>query len=606
MKNARSFSVALLPIGLALTLAACGQPSTTTQPAAPTSPVAAVPVSSPDTLIAGQPDAFQPGAYLVGFRQSAGTLGTQGVGTLSVEAQALAVQAAGGVVTSQYAELSALAAHLTQGALARLKADPNVEYVEPDYQRHVLGSRSGGTDAGVKASSGLSAQTVTAQAARWTASGETTWGDIALRVPTLRSAGYTGSGVAVCVGDTGIDGNHPEFQNRLKGYQNFTSDANRTSAYSLNDVSHHGTHVSGTIFAQYGAGTGASGLQSGEDQDGVGGVAAGVNLYMARVLGDSGSGSSSQIINGVNWCAGKLKSKGGPEAHVVISLSLGGGSASNTEQRAYTAAYNAGALIVAASGNDGAAVSYPAAYTNVLAVGAIDDSGTVASFSNFGSKVSLVGPGVHVLSSVPLGQGSAASASAVNVSAYTDVSGADKSGKGTFTGNIVAAGDGTGTAGAGQFCGTGTRNAALSGNIALISRGTCTFEEKVANASASGARGVMIYNNAAGPLGTSLTNAYTIPVVGLTQPDGQATLVKLPTTGTVAVTAADYEYFDGTSMATPHVSAAAAVVWAAKPTLTPASLTTLLQNTATDLGAAGKDNSYGYGLVNPYKAITGN
>ncbi|WP_407539034.1 S8 family serine peptidase [Deinococcus radiomollis] len=620
MKNARSFSVALLPIGLALTLAACGQPSTSVQPAAAASPVASLPattpVTSPDTGTAGQPDASLPGAYLVGFRQSAGSLGTQSVGTLSVEAQAFAVQAAGGVITSQYAELSALAVQLTPEALARLKADPNVEYVEPDYQRHALGFRSGSTDAGIRTSNSLSAQTgsaqsvsaqsVSAQAARWTASGETTWGDTALRVPTLRSAGYTGSGVAVCVGDTGIDGNHPEFQNRLKGYQNFTSDANRTSAYSLNDVSHHGTHVSGTIFAQYGAGTGAGGLQSGEDPNGVGGVAAGVNLYMARVLGDSGSGSSSQIINGVNWCAGKLKSKGGTEAHVVVSLSLGGGSASTTEQRAYTAAYNAGALIVAASGNDGAAVSYPAAYTNVLAVGAIDDSGTVAGFSNFGSKVSLVGPGVHVLSSVPLGQGSAASASAVNVPAFTDVSGADKSGKGTFTGNVVAAGDGTGTAGAGQFCGTGTRNAALNGNIALIARGTCTFEEKVANASASGAKGVMLYNNTAGPLGASLTNTYSIPVVGLTQQGGQATLAKLPTTGTVAITAADYEYFDGTSMATPHVSAAAAVVWAAKPTLTPASLTALLQNTATDLGAAGKDNSYGYGLVNPYKAITGN
>lgn len=600
-------STGLLALGLSLTLAACGQqnaalPGTAAQP---TEQPIEQPTAQAPAVVAGQPDTAENGAYLVGFRETPTIVGTQSVGTLVVEAQALTVQAAGGMVTSQFANISALAARLTPEALARLKANPNVEYVEPDYQRHALGFRSGVTDAGVTAS-GLSAQAVSAQAVRWTANGETTWGDAALRVPTLQTNTYTGSGVAVCVGDTGIDGNHPEFQKKLTGYQNFTSDANRTSAYALNDVSHHGTHVSGTIFAQYGAGTGAGGLQPGESTNGVGGVATGIHLYMARVLGDSGSGSSSQIINGVNWCAGQLTSKGGTEAHVVISLSLGGGGASRTEQRAYTAAFNSGALIVAATGNDGAAVSYPAAYTNVLAVGAIDDSGTVASFSNFGSKVSLVGPGVHVLSSVPLGQGSAASASAVNVPAYTDVSGADKSGKATFTGNVVAAGDGTGTVRANQFCGTATRNAALSGNIALISRGTCSFEEKVANASASGARGVMIYNYAAGPLGMSLTNSYTIPVVGLTQTDGQATLAKLPTTGTVAVTSADYEYFDGTSMATPHVSAAAAVVWAAKPTLTPASLTTLLQNTAIDLGAAGKDNSYGYGLVDPYKAITGN
>ncbi|GGJ71839.1 S8 family serine peptidase [Deinococcus aquiradiocola] len=603
MKNARPvpsplLSRGLLAASLALALAACGQQSVTAP--APTA-------STPDTTITAGQDPAVSGAYLVGFRETPATIGTQSVGTLSVQAQALAIQAAGGTLTSQYADLNAAAVNLTPAALAALKANPNVEYVEPDYLRHAYGTRSGQTDApGEKATRTIGTQAVSAQAVRWTASGETTWGDTALRVPTLRTNNYTGSGVAVCVGDTGIDGNHPEFARKLKGYQNFTSDANRTSAYNLNDVSHHGTHVSGTIYAQYGAGTGAAGLQPGENTNGVGGVATGANLYMARVLGDSGSGSSSGIINGVNWCASQLKSKGGTEAHVVISLSLGGGSASQTEQRAYTAAYNAGALVVAATGNDGAAVSYPAAYTNVLAVGAIDDNGVVASFSNFGSKVALVGPGVHVLSSVPLGQGSAASASAVNVPAFTDVSGADKSGKGTFTGSIVKAGDGTGTAGANQFCGTSTRNAALSGNIALIARGTCSFEEKVANAVASGAKGVMVYNNAAGPLGMSLTNTYTVPVVGLTQTDGQATLAKLPTTGTVAITSADYEYFDGTSMATPHVSAAAAVVWAAKPTLTPATLTTLLQNTATDLGTAGKDNSYGYGLVDPYKAITGN
>jgi subtilisin family serine protease len=115
----------------------------------------------------------------------------------------------------------------------------------------------------------------------------------------------------------------------------------------------------------------------------------------------------------------------------------------------------------------------------------------------------------------------------------------------------------------------------------------------------------MIYNNAAGSLGMSLTNQYNVPVVGLLQADGQALLGKLPTTGSVTVGAADYESYNGTSMATPHVSAAAAVVWAAKPTLTNTQLLTLLTNTAKDLGTAGKDNNFGYGLVDPYKAITG-
>ncbi len=85
----------------------------------------------------------------------------------------------------------------------------------------------------------------------------------------------------------------------------------------------------------------------------MGGVASDVNLYMARVLGDSGSGSSSGIINGVNWCVSQLMSQGGTENKVVVSMSLGGGRASKTEDRAYTAAYNKGALIIAATGNDG-------------------------------------------------------------------------------------------------------------------------------------------------------------------------------------------------------------------------------------------------------------
>lgn len=585
MKHTRTLFAATL----ALTLASCGQ-QLQTPAAAADQPVASQP-SSDGEVIAG--------AYLVGFKQSA--LSAQSL-TEQAAMQAQAIAAAGGVMTSQWTEISAAAVKLSPEALSKLEKNPLVEYVEPDLVRRAQGFKSGSTDAGASKGGNLSSLALTTPP--YTASGEYTWGDNALKVEQLRASGYTGAGVAVCIGDTGIDGNHPEFQKKIKGFKNFTADLNRNDPYQLNDVSHHGTHVAGTVFAQYGAGTGASGLQSGMDANGVGGVASGVNLYMARVLGDDGSGSSSGIINGVNWCVSQLKSQGGTEAKVVISLSLGGGRASQTEQRAYTSAWNKGAFTVAATGNDGAAVSYPAAYTNVVGIGAIDSAEAKADFSNFGTQVDLVGPGVDVISSVPLGQGTRASASGGGVG-FTQVQAADKTGKGSFSGTVVRAGDGTGTAGANEFCGTSTRNAALSGNIALIARGTCSFEEKTANAVASGAKGVMIYNNAAGPLGISLTNAYSVPVVGILQADGQALLGKLPTTGTVAVTGADYESYNGTSMATPHVSAAAAVVWAAKPTLTNTQLLNLLTSTAKDLGTAGKDNNFGYGLVNPLKAITG-
>jgi subtilisin family serine protease len=580
---------ALIAATLALTLAACGQQTT-------------------GGTTAGTPaNTDSSGAYLVGFKQEA--LSTQGL-SAQAAVQAQAITAAGGVLTSQWADISAAAVRLTPAALTKLTANPLVDYVEQEAVHHALGGRNLTTDAGPSGKPG-SATPSSTTTAPYTASGEYTWGDNALKVPQLQAAHYTGSGsagnIAVCVLDTGIDGNHPEFKRGLKGFKNFTGEAQRDSAYALNDVSHHGTHVSGTIYAQYGIGTGASGLQPGENSYGVGGVATGADLYMGRVLGDSGSGSSSNIINGLNWCVSQAQGQGGTEAKVVVSMSLGGGRKSITEQRAYTSAYNKGVLIVAATGNDGAAVSYPAAYDNVVGVAAVDNTLARATFSNFGPQVDLSGPGVSVLSSVPLGAGEAATASGGGVT-FNDVLAADLSGKTAsagVSGTIVRAGDGTGTSGANEFCGTSTRNSDLNGNIALIARGTCTFEEKAANAFGSGAQAVMIYNNTSGPLGMSLTNTYSIPVVGILQTDGQTLLGKLPTTGTVTVTAADYEYYDGTSMATPHVSAAAAVVWAAKPTLTNTGLINLLTSTAKDLGASGRDDNYGYGLVDPYKAITG-
>ncbi|MCD0169660.1 S8 family serine peptidase [Deinococcus sp. 23YEL01] len=578
----------LLATTLALTLAACGQPSAVTpDAAAPTAPVAGTPTGTD--------------SYLVGFRQplSAQNLGGQELAAQAA-VQAQAITSAGGVISSQWADISAAAVRLSPAALTKLRANPSVEYIEQEAVHRAQGRPSGSSDA--RPASTLAAQGLSAQAL-YAPSGEYTWGDNALRVPALRAAGYTGASttrVAVCVLDTGIDGNHPEFQRKLTGFRNFvTTETNRNDPYALNDVDGHGTHVAGTVFAQYGAGTGTTGLQSGMDAAGVGGVATGANLFVGRVLGDTGSGSSSGIINGVNWCVAQLKSQGGTQDRVVVSMSLGGGSKSQTEQRAYTAAYNKGALIIAATGNDGAAVSYPAAYTQVAGVAAVDSNLAKADFSNFGTQVDLSGPGVAVLSPVPLGQGTAASASGGGVT-FADAQAADKTGRGSFTGTVVAAG-GTNN----EFCGAGTRNAALNGNIALIARGTCSFEEKTANAVASGARGVMIYNNAAGALGISLTNTYAVPVLGIQQADGQALLGKLPTTGTVAVTSADYAYLDGTSMATPHVSAAAAVVWAAKPTLTNTGLLNLLTSTARDLGTAGRDNNFGYGLVDPLKAITG-
>ena len=102
----------------------------------------------------------------------------------------------------------------------------------------------------------------------------------------------------------------------------------------------------------------------------------------------------------------------------------------------------------------------------------------------------------------------------------------------------------------------------MRNNIALIARGTLNFSNKVANAMAAGARAAIIYNNTNGNfLGTLQVSNNWIPAVSLSQADGLALKAVLPATVTV-VNGTDptqiYQYLDGTSMATPHVSGAVA------------------------------------------------
>ncbi|UBV42154.1 S8 family serine peptidase [Deinococcus taeanensis] len=556
-------------VGLALALAACGQ-----QSAAPTGG-------------AGLSSLASGGArtYLIGFKPG------QGV-------RADAVQKVGGQLRRSFDRIEAASATLTQAQATKLAADPSVEYVELTVTRRADNYVTGDGDVIGKPGGQLGGLNV-----NWQPSGEFTYGDMALGVPALRANGYTGSGVAVCVGDTGIDGTHPEFAGRLKGFRNFMGDG-RDSAALLNDVNHHGTHVSGTIFAQYGVGSSVG--PTGMDPRGVGGVSSDVNLYLARVLGDEGSGSSEGVVEGVNWCVSQLRSQGqnGQEERLIISLSLGSDEGSKTEKRAFQAAYDAGALIVAAAGNDGVKLPhYPSDYPNVIKVGAVDNLGNLASFSNYNSKQELVAPGVAVLSSVPVGAGLAARAGATGVAAYQSVNPFEFAAKTTVTDLPVVPAGGADN----QFCEPGAVNPNLAGSIALIARGTCTFAAKVANAVANGAAAVIVYNNRAGPLSSvTLGTQQTIPVVGITQADGLATLAAAQqgsVTGSVSIYASDYEYFNGTSMATPHVAGAAAVVWAAKPSLSNAELRALLSATATDLGPNGRDNFFGNGLVNPAAAI---
>jgi hypothetical protein len=108
--------------------------------------------------------------------------------------------------------------------------------------------------------------------------------------------------------------------------------------------------------------------------------------------------------------------------------------------------------------------------------------------------------------------------------------------------------------------------------------------------------------------GTLDPNSSSIPAISLSQADGIAAAALTGSTSRVVSLlqkpAFDgYDYFDGTSMATPHVSAVAALVWSYNPSWSNAQIRSALQATARDKGAAGKDNSYGYGIVQAKVAL---
>jgi len=150
-------------------------------------------------------------------------------------------------------------------------------------------------------------------------------------------------------------------------------------------ASWHGTHVAGTIAAQT------------NNNQGVAGVAYGAKILPVRVLGCDG-GYMSDISDGIVWASGGVVS--GTQRNTaraqVINLSLGGeGTCSNTIQTAINTARANNAIIVVAAGNENidAADTSPANCNGVITVAAINHSGERASYSNFGSRVTLAAPG---------------------------------------------------------------------------------------------------------------------------------------------------------------------------------------------------------------------
>lgn len=181
-----------------------------------------------------------------------------------------------------------------------------------------------------------------------------------------------GVGVKVAVVDTGIDLTHPDLAANIKGGYNAINPLK-----SANDDNGHGTHVAGIIAAT-------------NNKIGVVGVGPQINLYAVKVLGRSGSGYLSDIIEGLDWAVGNSMQ--------VVNMSLGTSSNVQSFHDAVIHAKAAGITFVAAAGNSGGSVGYPAAYPEVIAVSATDKNNVIASWSSRGLEVDLAAPGVNIYS----------------------------------------------------------------------------------------------------------------------------------------------------------------------------------------------------------------
>jgi subtilisin family serine protease len=455
-----------------------------------------------------------------------------------------AVAAARGEVKHEIFGMDAMAIEVPVQALKGLENNPHVEYIEEDVKRYPFALTS--PSDGVKY-----------------ASGQLVPYGIKMVQADLLSDDLAG-GRKICIIDSGYDRAHED----LDKSANVTGEYDSGTGWWYTDENHHGTHVAGTIAALNNAGTGVVGVMANQK----------IKLHIVKVFGAAGWAYSSSLTTAANKC----KAAGAN----IISMSLGGGRSNKTEQKAFDTLYAGGILSIAAAGNDGnTTMSYPASYSSVVSVAAVDENKAWATFSQYNSQVEIAAPGVAVLSTVPMGSGKASSLS-VGATAYS-VGDMDGSPNASRSGALADFGIGD-KAVAGS----------MTGKVCLIQRGTVDFATKVSNCQNSGGVGAIVYNNVAGAFGGTLgTTVTTIPSVTATDTDGAALKGQLGQTATVTVGASNYAYFDGTSMATPHASAVAALVWSRNLNCTAAQLRTSLNNSAQDLGTAGRDTKYGFGLI---------
>ncbi|MEW9702170.1 S8 family serine peptidase [Paenibacillus sp. SI8] len=255
------------------------------------------------------------------------------------------IQKGKGKIKRENKHTPSLAVTMTSNEIETLKNDPAVESVEPDIQLQTA------------------AQTMD-------------WGVSVVNATYAWNNGYTGKGVKVAVLDSGIDTHHEDLV--VAGGASFVD-----YTTSFDDDFGHGTHVAGIIGAK-------------NNNIGIVGVAPDADLFAVKVLDSTGKGYLSDVIAGIDWAVENKMD--------IINMSMATGVDSPALHHAVDQAYASGLLVVAAAGNTGNAegtgvtIQYPAKYSSVISVGAVDQNHQRASFSATGSELEIVAPGAGITS----------------------------------------------------------------------------------------------------------------------------------------------------------------------------------------------------------------
>ncbi|RYV02256.1 peptidase S8 [Shewanella sp. OPT22] len=453
-------------------------------------------------------------------------------------------------------------AELNDSALLKLRSRVDVEFVEEDSPRRLL-------------------------------SETTPWGQTYVGATSLDDS-QTGNRT-VCIIDSGYDIDHNDLSgNQVTG----TNNSGTGNWYDPGSNNAHGTHVAGTIAAI-------------NNSEGVVGVMPNqnANVHVIKVFNSSGWGYSSDLVSAIDRCVDAGAN--------VVNMSLGGAGSNNTERNALQAHANNGVLLVAAAGNDGNSDhSYPASYDAVMSVGAVDSNKQHAEFSQFTNQVEISGPGEAILSTVSVGEGRLADIT-INGQSYFDdgivphsrlvpqgTSFGPSPINGSFSGELSECS----VSGSNYSCGNMFNKVCLVERVGNQGGGSYPDYDAVEACENAGARATIVFSNTERP---GLQNPFDVDrdtaqqhiSVSVDRATGLALRNQLGQTAAVNVTAGeDYEYYNGTSMATPHVAGVATLVWSYHPQCTGAQVRAALTATAEDIDVAGRDNRTGFGLVDAVAA----